>query len=259
VDTLGANGTLDLNSQDVAGTIAIDHATGGQVVNIADVTSTGVVTLASGSQNSFGGSATFANLDTGGSIRTLDGADLTGNISVTGFVDDSIDIAGDMKGSASIVVEDDMAGSVFVDGAVVNGSLINIQGALSGSINVQGSYDGDIAVGDNTTAGSLIALSGGMGCDSSIVLNDSAKFNPVAGDIILGVAAAPLPDIVIEGSITTKAPANLTGDVTLYGCHSEDLCFDLCGFSGTFNVDQGGCSGQYTITELCGCDNQNCP
>jgi hypothetical protein len=259
VNTLGANGTLDLNLQDVAGAIAIDHAIGGQIVNIADVTSTGVVTLATGSQNAFGGNATFANLDPGGSIRTFDGADLTGNITVTGIVDDSINIAGDMKGGASIIVEEELAGSIFIDGDIAAGSMIDVHGALAGGINVQGSYDGGISVGENTTAGSLITLSEGIGCDSSIVLNDNAKFNVVAGDILLGIEAAPLPDIVIEGSITTKSPASLTGDVTLSGCHSEDLCFDLCGFSGTFNVDQGGCAGQYTITELCGCDNQNCP
>ena len=137
-------------------------------------------------------------------------------------------------------------------------STIDIGDSLGarGRILVGGVLDSAVTIENGTNLSSQITFSGGMDTNASVVLNDSGGFNSVQGDILVGVTYTPLPSILDDGCITTKAPASLTGTIDVVGCHDADNAMNICGHTGTFNVDQGSgldaCSPSYSITASCG-------
>ncbi len=106
----------------------------------------GTVILADGSAKIYSGDAAFANVVSGGVIKTLNGADFGGNLSISG------DIGGDVS----------LSGDVTSDGSVTVGGKLSADFTGTGRILVTGLCSGDISIGQETATATLIHLLEGL-------------------------------------------------------------------------------------------------
>jgi hypothetical protein len=281
VVVLTDTGSIDLNGEDVAGTLGIVLSSAGTISDGGAVTSSGKVRLTT-TGGDFTGEATFASVAAGGLIETLNGdhggdltitGDMAGDIEVNDLLSGGlISVGGDVTTDGAIAVDDTAAGDIAVtvdlvgnvsigvhaegdidiDGDVTGG--IDIDGTLksTGRILIDGLCDGPITIGQETVALSQIKMTDGLGQDGSITINDGLGNYDAEGTIYIGAAGLPLPSVTYDGSITILAPSeghggDLDGSITVVGCHETEADLDLCicgNNNGTLTITQGGCENQ---------------
>ncbi len=204
---LARGASINLNGQDVAGLLYIRQGGSGAIIKGGAVTDGAIVTLADFSTQTFTGSATFSKVDPGAIIHTDNAADMNG----------------------TLTVDDDMSGTVNVQGSLMS----------RGRILVDGLCDGAITIGEETSKLSLIHITGGLGEAGSVTVNNTPGNNFNAnGDIYVGPTKwTQMPDVTFDGNIQINKGAgngDLNGNITVVGCHDDDL--DIC-VEGTVNGD----------------------
>lgn len=254
---------VDLKNNDVGGTLAILSGGAGELRNVGQVLSGGVVVLAEFSGTSFDGRATIASVAAGGKVAAREGTSVGGRVTVNGSVAGIIDItgslnypglisvAGSLQVGADIDVRNDCNGDIDIaqdcDGSINIGDKLDRRGRIL----IDGMLDGPISIGESTVSSSQIVILDGIDDNGSITINDIDGAFSANGDISIGVAGIPLPDVTFGGSILIKddgtiASGNLVGDIDITGCHPEDHGYlDICiegGVIGSVNITQGACS-----------------
>ena len=212
---LESGSSINLNNQDVAGSLRIWLGGTGTIVNGGAVTSTGIVNLgwANPFPVSFSGTATFASVSNGGSIRTQSSADLDGTVHITGDMAGDINLGffteprcpSDLLANGEILVDGNATGNITVDGNVEGDIVIggNASGSTgvgatlktTGRILVDGMLYGDITVAEETVDLSLIRVTDGMEDDAVITINDGRGNFNANGTIHVGAVSFPIGDV----------------------------------------------------------------
>jgi hypothetical protein len=266
---LSSGGTIDLCNQPVAEGLVINFGGGGQILRGGAVTSSGVVSLATGSTRSFSGTASFASL--AGHIKTDLDADLDGDVTIYGDisnggwlkVDGDLNYGGSVKVSGNVLpstpnveitIGGDVAGDIDIKGDV-NGE-VGVGGELksTGRILVDGLCDGSITIAEETESLSLIHLLEGLDDNGEIIINQDEGAYDANGTIQVGPTSwATLPDIIFDGSILVNDNSlgqggDLNGAINVVGCHASETYLDicLCGGDGDENIEitQTDCANQ---------------
>ncbi len=280
----GFVGEIDLTSDSVAGTLAIQHGTG--TISNGGVVS-GTVYLGQGGCCTFGGTARFERISSTGSVETLVGGDFDGQLYIGGATGGAP--FGDMDGAINLVddfgsngqtagrieISGVVRGDITVSGEVMQGADISIDGKMEGStLTVEGNVDSSsstITIADMVTAGfaghSLADFqqdfAGTLNLDSGIKANQEVR---IGGELtsndsidLNSQAVAGTLKISGGGSGTISDGGAVSGTVILAdgsaNTYSGTATFASVERSGQIKTLNGAhISGQLNITADCSGD-----
>lgn len=246
--------SINLNGYDLAG--QLDTADGG-LANISGIDEvSGGLWLGVGFQGiTYSGNLTVGSVAAAGYIWSYSGS-LYGTIHVNGNMSGAIGIEGNVLGNGcfgNIEIDGDMSGAMYIVD-LRNTAEIKVDGLLSG----------DVYIMNGTVGGSLINVVEGIDSGGSIVVNENRQNSDADGTIYIGLIShtPPTPSVIFDGSIKIKdnvAHTNggdLTGAITVRGCHATSANLDICicgTNSGTVTIAQSGCSPTVTWSCVSGC------
>lgn len=250
---LASAASIDLNSQAVAGTLKCSTDNAGDIINGGAVT--GTVTLASGTGWAFSGTATFASVSSGGVIKTTNGANLSGNLTINSDAQGDIELAA-LSGSVSI--GGNLTADLNIGADLAAGADVTVSGALVGlgRVIIDGECAGDILIRNQTDDLTLIQCKGGLPLGGEIRINTGGGNYSADGTIRVGYEFTPfpLPDITFDGCIKVHADGSLqesgllNGTIGVIGCYATatdlNICFDTRRSTGNVDIVQTDCTNQ---------------
>ncbi len=245
--TFDAPGEIDLG--DVSGWVDITSGSG--AVTAGTVTSTGMLSLATGGPP-FTGTAHVASVESGGYVMTQ-AADLTGHVHILGDLDGTValtgppHIGGNLLSGGSIEVGGAVTGYVTVQNAMLGGTIevwgsmdgnliigLGIGGDVAGYVYLYGGGSGDVT-GGTVVANAFVSLSEagppftGTAEFSSVdlfgyVVTDAADLNGllwIKGDVDGGIGSIGPP--MVGGNLLSSGRIQVDGDVTGYVIVQNDV------------------------------------
>ena len=198
--TLTSTASVDLNDEEVRGSLWLGAAEEGAVVMMGDVAQPATVQLTTSRADEqavlFSGTAVFGDIDgvevglpcRSGNVdgRIIVDGDMAGQLKLgDGLASQSV---GNLLPGGAIVIKGDLTGNLFVGGEMagsitVTGDVSNdlwpnmasmefLEGfGNTARIKVDGLLDGPITIADGTAKLSVMHLAGGLGADGSILVN----------------------------------------------------------------------------------------
>ncbi len=206
-----------------------------------------------------------------------------GDINIDTYLNGSLTVVGDVDGDITIgaygtlggEVQGDLdVGAVFgtirvvagtgLDGDVIDGASITAKRlANNGRLMIDGLCDAPVIVERGTGSGSLIQMILGMDENATLQINADEGEHDAAGYVVIGN-----PDLVQQDAITTEGCiriydeddsgntgdyGNLTGTITVNGCHGttakDNICIDGDFSSTSIIYIQTGCNPQVPSVE----------
>jgi hypothetical protein len=181
-----------------------------------------------------------------------------GSVNVTGGLDGSLTVGGNLAGSVGIdslggsmtvagnlagdvAVQGDQSGTFDIQGNLASGGSVTLEGSLEGSgkINVTGSDAGSITVNGAMKSATMVQARGGLSSGALINVNATGG-SSTSGTIWIGGATgqSPMPVLTMDGAVLINCSGgefDSTAKVKLVGCAPyEDAQADIC-ILGTHN------------------------
>lgn len=225
-----AGGTIDLTGDAVVGTLKVLGGGSGSIVNGGNLS--GEVLLASGSAD-FDGEATFQDVSGLLAVGSLssDAADLGGSLFVEGALTGNVWVTGNMDDSGRIIISGSCSGDILVGDTMADLAQINLKSSLAAGGLVDVNADG----GASSVTGGTIWVGGRVG--------------------------TPLSAVTFDGTVRVNCsatPGTFDGLIRVVGCHATTDALDICVLgtnSGTITITQTGCANQVAAS----CTSGSCP
>ncbi|MEE9297211.1 MAG: hypothetical protein V3W34_19905, partial [Phycisphaerae bacterium] len=210
------DGTIDLNGFDVANNLRLYYGGSGEIRNGGTVSATVLLAEAELPLGgaSFSGTATFASVATNAEVVTKYSVGVEGNVTVTSSCDGKIELGtqfwdgghlgdgtnpakisvGSLGTTGTIVVWDDVRNNadikilgdcdnvIDIQGQVLDGATIDIDGALTGEIEHYGDLEGTILIGGAVGQAGLIKLNTGLAATGLVDLSGLLSGRLLIGD-----------------------------------------------------------------------------
>jgi hypothetical protein len=246
---LNASGSIDLNSGAVAGTLDIDKCSG-VVSNGGAVT--GTVTLSDGETSA--GTATFASVASGGTIRTTNSGNWSGDLTIAGVMSGAIDVTGNLASGGEIDITGNSTGDIGVDGDAagdidIGGSVtddISVGGDVSGTINIDGDLEDDLEIAGDVTSTGGVSVGGDVEGDIDVAGSILA-----GGDIHIGGKLASSGririDEVCDGNITIDGETSVFSLVLITDGLDDDGTITVNADGGDYDHDGTIHLGEYPV------------